>query len=437
MQVSVENLGSIGRRLTVAVPAEQVEKEVVDRLKKLAKNVRLPGFRPGKAPLKVIENRYGGDVLNEVASSLIESSLRDALTQEKLVPAGGPDVEPKKLGRGEVLEYVASFDVFPEIEKLDISGVELERPVYELDESDVDATLETMRKQRLSWDPVERVAEEKDQVVVDFVGSIDGEPFEGNTAENFGVVLGESGLLPEFEKALLGGKKGDEVNADVHFPEDYHGKEVAGKTATFDIRIQAVNQAVLPEIDTEFAEQFGVEGGDLGKLRQEVGANVQREMGDRVRRLLRERVLNSLLEANDIDLPKKLVEAEIDHLIQSNKDMLEGQGLPVKNISPDRERFRSDAEKRVTLGLIMQAIIQASELKPDADRVRSRITDMAAGYDEPEAFTQWYYSDRQRLAQLESVILEEQVIDHLLESATVVDKKMTFDELMEGNPAGE
>lgn len=401
----------------------------------MAKNARLPGFRPGKAPLKVVESRYGADILNEVAGSLIESTLREALTQEKLIPAGGPDVEPKKLGRGEDLEYVASFEVFPEINRLDISGIEIERPKYGVEPTDIEATIETMRKQRIVWRPVDRTAEEKDQVLIDFVGTIEGEEFPGNKAENFATVLGEKTLLDDFEVGLKGCKKGDRISLEVNFPDDYHGREVAGKKASFDVTVREVNESVLPEVDSEFAKSFGIEDGDLEKMRDEVSNNVTREMGDRVRRLLRERVLNALMEVNDIQLPVKLVESEIDHLIESNKAMLQGQGIAVRNIVPDRSRFKDDAERRVALGLIMQAIVQKNDIKPDADRVRQRVESLASEYEDSEAFVQWYYSDRKRLAQLESMILEEQVIDQMLETADVKDKPVTFNDLMENKGA--
>ena len=431
MQVSVENLGTISRRLKVAIPAEQVEKEIAERLKRLAKNARLPGFRPGKAPLKVVESRFGGDVLNEVAGSLIESSLREALTQENLVPAGGPEVQPTKMERGQDLEYVASFDIFPKIDKPDISGVEMERPVYNVDEADIDATIETMRKQRVTWQPAGRPAQDKDEVVIDFIGDIDGEEFTGNKAENFPVVLGEKALLEEFEEGLCGCNEGDLINLEIKFPDDYRGKDVAGKLAKFDITVRAVNAPVLPEVDAEFAKSFGIEDGDLKKMREEVSNNVKQEMEDRIRRVVRERVLNALIEVNDIELPTKLVEAEIDHIIESNKAILEGQGIAVRNVVPDRSRFQQDAERRVALGLIMQAIVREHDLKPDADRVRERIEVMSASYEDPKAFIQWYYSDRQRLSQLESMILEEQVIEKVLETADVKDKEMSFQELME------
>lgn len=431
MQVSVETVGSIGRRVTVAVPAEQVEKEVGAKLRQLAQNARLPGFRPGKAPIKVVENRYGKDVLNEVAANLIDSSLREALTQEKLVPAGGPNVEPTRLGRGEDLEFVASFDVFPEIKRMDIDGVRIERPSYEVKASDIDATVDTMRKQRLTWQSVDRPAANKDRVMIDFEGTVDGEPFPGSSAENFAVVLGEQSLLKDFEAGLTGCETGQQLELEVNFPDDYHGQEVAGKLATFNVTVREVDEAVYPELDEDFVKSFGVEDGDLEKLRSEVRENVEREMAERVRRILRQRVFDALIEANDIDLPAKLVEAEIDQLIESNKKILEGQGVPMGNVNPDRGNFRESAEKRVALGLIMQAIVEKHELKPDAGRVRERIEAIGAGYEDPAAFVQWYYSDRQRLAQMESMILEEQVIEKMLESADVQDKEISFDELMQ------
>jgi len=430
MQVSVETVGSIGRRVTVAVPAEQFEKEVGTKLRQLAQSARLPGFRPGKAPLKVVESRFGKDVLNEVAAKLIDSTLREALTQEKLVPAGGPNVEPTKLGRGEDLEYVASFDVYPEIGRLDINGVRIERPAYEVKESDIDSTVETMRKQRLTWQPVDRPAELKDRVMIDFVGTVDGEPFSGGSAENFAVILGEQSLLKDFEDGLIGSRADQQIELEVKFPEDYHGQEVAGKLATFNVTVREVAEAVYPELDEEFVKSFGVEDGDIGKLRAEVRENVEREMADRVRRILRQRVFDALIEANEVDLPAALVEAEIDQLIASNKKILERQGVPVGNVNPDRGNFRESAEKRVALGLIMQAVVEKHELKPDAGRVRERVEAIGSGYEDPAAFVQWYYSDRQRMAQMEAMIMEEQLVEKMLEGAEIEDKEISFDELM-------
>lgn len=435
MQVSVETVGSIGRRVTVAIPAEQFEKEVGTKLRQLVQGARLPGFRPGKAPLKVVESHYGKDVLNEVAAKLIDSTLREALTQEKLVPAGGPNVEPTRLERGEDLEYVASFDVYPKIKRADIDGVRIERPAYEVRESDIDSTVETMRKQRLSWEPVDRSAELKDRLMIDFVGTVDGEAFPGGSAENFAVILGEMSLLKEFEDGLIGSRAGQQLELEVNFPEDYHGQEVAGKLATFNVTVQEVSEPVYPELDEEFVKSFGVEDGDIGKLRAEVRENVEREMADRVRRILRQRVFDALIEANEFDLPEAMVEVEIDQLIESNKKMLEGQGVPVGNVDPDRGNFRESAEKRVALGLIMQAVVEKHELKPDAGRVRERVEAIGSGYEDPAAFVQWYYSDRQRLAQMEAMIMEEQLVEKMLEGAEIEDKEISFDELMRS--AGE
>jgi trigger factor len=267
--------------------------------------------------------------------------------------------------------------------------------------------------------------------LIDFTGTVNGDPFPGNTAENFALVLGEQSLLAEFEDGLKGCRKNQKISLDANFPDNYHGKEVAGRQAKFDITVQEVSEPVLPAIDEEFIKTFGIEDGDKEKMCAEVRGNIVREMADRVRRIMRERVFDALIEGNDIELPAKLIEAEIDQLIEANKQMLEGQGIPVGKVVPDRDRFKENAEKRVALGLIMQTIIQKFELKPDAGRVRERIEMIGSGYEEPAAFVQWYYSDRQRLAQMESMILEEQVVEKMLESADVEDKMVAFDELMQ------
>ncbi|MFC1681281.1 trigger factor, partial [Pseudomonadota bacterium] len=283
---------------------------------------------------------------------------------------------------------------------------------------------------RLTWQPVDRPAELKDRVMIDFVGTVDGEPFSGGSAENFAVILGEQSLLKDFEDGLIGSCADQQIELEVKFPEDYHGQEVAGKLATFNVTVREVAEAVYPELDEEFVKSFGVEDGDIGKLRAEVRENVEREMADRVRRILRQRVFDALIEANEVDLPAALVEAEIDQLIASNKKILERQGVPVGNVNPDRGNFRESAEKRVALGLIMQAVVEKHELKPDAGRVRERVEAIGSGYEDPAAFVQWYYSDRQRMAQMEAMIMEEQLVEKMLEGAEIEDKEISFDELM-------
>lgn len=429
MQVSVESTGNLGRVMTVAIPAEEVEQEVQSRLKSLAKSARLPGFRPGKAPLKIIDARYGEQVLQEVAGGLIESSLKDAFSQENLIPAGGPEIEPKSMARGKDLEYTASFDVYPEVGKLDLEGVVIERPVCEITDEDIERTLESMRRQRVVYKPVERAAKAGDQVRLDFKGTMEGKPFAGGDGEDYKLVLGEGQFVEEFEKGVLGAAAGDQRTVTVSFPEDYHGETVAGRRVEFDIRVKEVAEPELPEVNEEFIKSFGIEDGDLPALRREILENLERERDDRVSRLTRSRVMDALIRENNLEMPAKLVEREIDGIIAVNKAMLEQQGVPVESFNPERERYRTDAERRVAMGLILSEIVRRNELKPDQNKVKQRIEKMAASYEQPEAFVQWYYSSRERMQQMESTVLEEQIVELLLEGADVKEEKVSLKDL--------
>ncbi len=431
MRVAVETTGELGRKMTVAIPADQVEQEIANRLKRLVKTVRLPGFRPGKAPLKIIEAKYGTQVLQEVAGQLIENSLRDALTQEGLHPAGGPEIEPKSVNRGSDLEYVASFDVFPEIKKLDLQGVTVERPVCEVTDADIDKTVATMRKQRVEWRAVERPSASGDRVRIDFHGTVDGEPFPGNEANDYPVVLGETKVLEEFSQGLEGVASGIHKTITVSFPQDYHGKEVAGKQVDFQIEVLDVCEPVLPEVNEEFAKSFGITDGSVEKMRREVRNNLTREGEEQIAGMVRERVMNALFDVNHIDLPGKLVHEEMQRMMEADRSMREQQGISVAE-GPDPAQFESDARRRVALGLIVYEVVKANNLKPDKARVRARIEKMAASYEDPQEFVQWYYGDRKRLEQVESVVLEEQVVETLLATATVKDQPSSFDRLMYG-----
>ncbi|MFZ0487375.1 MAG: trigger factor [Arenicellales bacterium] len=431
MQVSIENTGNLGRMMNVAIPADEVEQQIQTRLKNLAKSARLPGFRPGKAPLKIIDARYGEQVLHEVAGSLIESSLKEAFTQENLVPAGAPEIEPKSMGRGKDLEYTASFDVYPEVPRPDLKGVVIERPVCEVGDEDVERTLASMRRQRVTYEAVERAAQEGDQVCIDFKGTVDGEPFAGGEADDYKVVLGEGQFIEDFEKGIMGAKAGEQRTVKVDFPDDYHGEAVAGKAVVFEIQVKEVAEPVLPEVNEEFIESFGIESGDVEAFRREIADNLARERDERVSRLTRSRVMDALIRENNLELPAKLVEREIDNIIAMNRSLLEQQGVPTDRFNPDRESYREDAKRRVAMGLILSEIVQRNELKPDPDKVKERIEKMAASYEQPEAFVQWYYSSRERMQQIESTILEEQVVELLLEGADVKEKKISLAELTE------
>ena len=433
MRVSVENSGTLERKMSVSVPAEAVEKEVSTRLAKLSKSAKLPGFRPGKVPLKVIEAKFAGQVLNEVAGELIQSSLRDAFQQQELNPAGGPSVEPKAITRGNDLEYVATFEVFPELPPVQIKDEKIEVPVVEISAADIDRTIENVRKQRVEWLKTEDESGEGDQVVINFKGFLDGEVFKGGEGSDFPVVIGGGSILQDLENAVRQRKAGENFEADVNFPEAYDNKELAGKTAQFAIEVISVSKPQLPELDEEFAKIFGVEDGKIESLRGEVRNNLQRELSDRIAETVRQNVLMKLLQNIEFDIPKPLVENEINAMIETNRQQLERQGLPKKSAEIDRSAYAEEAERRVKLGLILHEVIKSEEIKADPALVKTRIESLASSYEQPEAFVKWYYEDKGRLSQIESVVLEQQVVDTLLQSAAQVEKSISFEEFM--NPA--
>ncbi len=437
MQVSVENTGSIGRKMTISLPASDIEDKIKQRLANLSKTVKLPGFRPGKVPKSVVEGRFGDQVMQEVAGEMIESSFRDALMKEEILPAGGPSIEPKAITRGQDLEYVASFDVYPEIPKTSISSTTIEKPIVEVTDADIEQTLENMRQRQVEYKATEEPAKTDDRVTMDFVGTIEGEIFQGSDAKDFQLVLGSSNLLPDFEDGLQGKKKGEEFTLGVTFPETYPAEEVAGKAAEFKINVKQVEQPELPTIDADFAKAMGVEDGDLDRLRGEVRQNLTRELQDRVRSHTRNEVMQALLIDNDFELPSQLVEEEISRMVQSMQAELKRQGLGDKMPEIDRSRHEEEARKRVSLGLIMQDIMKKNKMTADEARVRTRVENIAQSYEQPDQFVQWYMDDKDRLTQLQSMILEEQIVEKLLEDATVTDKSMSFQEFMNPKPMAE
>ncbi len=437
MQVSVENTGSIGRKMTISLPASDIEDKIKQRLANLSKTVKLPGFRPGKVPKSVVEGRFGDQVMQEVAGEMIESSFRDALMKEEILPAGGPSIEPKAITRGQDLEYVASFDVYPEIPKTSISSTTIEKPIVEVTDADIEQTLENMRQRQVEYKATEEPAKTDDRVTMDFVGTIEGEIFQGSDAKDFQLVLGSGNLLPDFEDGLQGKKKGEEFTLGVTFPETYPAEEVAGKSAEFKINVKQVEQPELPTIDADFAKAMGVEDGDLDRLRGEVRQNLTRELQDRVRSHTRNEVMQALLIDNDFELPSQLVEEEISRMVQSMQAELKRQGLGDKMPEIDRSRHEEEARKRVSLGLIMQDIMKKNKMTADEARVRTRVENIAQSYEQPDQFVQWYMDDKDRLTQLQSMILEEQIVEKLLEDATVTDKSMSFQEFMNPKPMAE
>jgi len=434
MQVTVESTGTLGRRLTVAVPADRLEKEFAARLKRLSQTARFPGFRPGKAPMKMVEAQYGGKVLEEVAGDLIRSTFHEAVSEKGLKPVGGPDIEPKHLGRGKDFEYIASFEIYPEVTRLDIQGSRIERPVVTVTEDDVTRTIESLRQQRMNWRPVERAAANGDRVTIDFQGSVDGKPFEGGAASDFPLVLGNNTLIDGFESGLVGAGAGETRTLDLQFPDGYRNAALAGKATQFVVTVKQVNEPVLPEVNADFARALGVADGDVETLRREVRGNLERERDDRARRLVREQVFKALIDLNGFEVPKAMEQEEIRRLIQMGRASLQAQGLPAGQVPTDPALYADQARNRVKLGLILAEIVRKQGLKADPAKVRGRIEEQATSYDDPREYIAWHYASPERLADAESQVLEDQVLAILLKTAEVVDKTMTFQELVRPTP---
>ena len=429
MQVSIEATGGLGRRMTVAVPAEQFEREFTERLKRLSRTARLAGFRPGRAPLKIVEAQYGGKLLDEVAQDLMRDSFYEALNREGLKAAGGPMIEPKALMRGQDMQYVAVFEIYPQVPRLDLKGVTVERPGCEITDADVDRTIEVMRKQRQTFRAVERAAADGDRLTIDFVGTLEGEEFPGGRAEGHTLILGAGNLLPDFEGGLKGASAGAVIDIPVAFPAEYGVPTLAGKSAQFHVTVGEVAEPVLPALDEAFAASLGVTEGGVEGLRQEVRQNLAREADRRVRERTKGEVFRRLREVNPIDLPKVLVDNEALRLRDAAHSQLTRQGLRPEALPADSGAFRERAAERVALGIILSELIRVRDLKADPAKVRARVEEMAADYDDPARFIEWYYSDRERLAEAESLVLEDQAVEQLLAEAEVADRALRFEEL--------
>jgi len=426
MQVSVETTSGLERRMTVGIPADRIESEVNKRLQQTASRAKVDGFRPGKVPMSVIRKRFGGSARQEVMGEVIQSSFYEAIMQEKLNPAGAPSVEPKQLEEGKDFEYVATFEVYPEITLGDFSEIKVERIESEVRDEDLESMLEILRKQNTQFETVERAAENGDQLKVDFVGRVDGEPFQGGTANNTEIVLGSGRMIPGFEDGLVGAKAGDSVTLNVTFPEEYQNLELAGKAAEFDVQVHAVAAPALPELNDEFFAKFGVEEGGIDAFRAEVRKNMERELRQAIKTKVKTQVMDGLLATNSIDVPKALVSSEIDRLRQQAVQQFGGA-----NIDPSQlpaELFEEQAKRRVSLGLIVADVVKQNDIKPDNDRVRAMVEELASAYQEPEQVVNWYYQNEQQLAEIQSVVLEEQVVDTVLQKAQVTSKQVPYED---------
>lgn len=432
MQANLETLGGLQRRLNVAVPLVDIETEVQSRLKHIGRTAKMPGFRPGKVPFKVVQQQYGAQVRQEVLGATLEKSFGDAVREQNIRVAGYPNFEPKPQTDGASdFQYSATFEVYPEIKVGDVSGKPLERLTLEVSDADVDKTLGIMRKQRASYDKVDRAAQNDDQVTMSYKGTIDGVAFEGGTAENQQAVLGAKRLLPDFENSLVGMKAGESKSFDVKFPDDYQGKEVAGKTARFDVTVSEVAQPRLPEIDGEFAKSLGIADGDITKMRSEVKANLAREVKVRLKARVKDQVMQALLDSTPVDTPKSLISMEVESLQSQARENLSARGIPVKDDVPmPAEIFEAQAQRRVTLGLILGELVRSQNLQAKPEQVRAAVELQAQSYERPEEVVKWFYQQPDRLRDIEAIVLEENVVEWALAQAKAQEKPITFDELM-------
>jgi trigger factor len=427
MQVSVQTTGALERRIEVLVPAERVEKAIDERLQKLSRTVRLKGFRPGKVPVKVVRQQFGQQVRQEVLGDVMQATFAEAVTQEKLVPATGPRIEPVNLEQGSDLKYVATFEVLPEIKLQGIESLELKRPAAEVTSADVDAMIQNLREQRATYSPVDREARDTDRVVVDFAGKLDGQPFDGGQGENVAVILGAGRMIADFEAGLRGAKAGETKTIDVSFPENYAAANLAGKTAQFDITIKSVEERQLPELDDEFCKAYGVEEGGIQRLREEVEENMRRELGEAIRARLKKQVMDGLLAANPLELPKSLVDQQVREL---QIDAARRMGATDMSQVPPADGFVDAARRRVALGLLVSEVIKTAEIKVDQAKVSARFEELAMQFPDPSQAIQAYRNNPQIQRTLESSVLEDQVVDWVVERAKVVDEPSTFKELM-------
>lgn len=429
---SVETVSALERRLNAAIPQQVIRGEVAARLKKIGRTAKIAGFRPGKIPAKILEQHYGAQAHQEALGEALQRSFDEAAQLNNLRVAGYPQFEIKTNDlSAEQIEYSATFEVYPEVAMGDLSGETLERVVCELTQADVDNTILTLRKQRATFEPVDRAAQADDQVRIDFTGKLGGEVFQGGEAKDYPFQLGAGRMLPEFEAAITGMKAGETKSFDMTFPADYHGKDVAGKQVTFTVTLNKVEAPKLPEVDAKFAEDVGIEGGDVSKLESEVRTNLQREVARRLKLRNKETAMDALLKAAKFDVPKALVEWEARSLMQQTAQEMESRGMKMKDMALPPELFFERAERRVRLGLIMADLTQKHDLKAKPEQVRVLVEDYAQSFDDPEDVVRWFYANPSQLQEIENLVLEENIVGWTMGQAKATDKAIPFNELME------
>jgi len=430
MQTNLETLGQLERRLSVAVPVASIESEIGKRLARLAKTVKVAGFRPGKVPMKMVAQQYGPQVRSEVIGDAVQSSFAEALRGQNFRIAGYPRIEPKEASTDGQLEFQATFEVYPEVKIGDLAGTSVERPVAEVTAADIDQTIDVLRKQRIRYQPATRPARAGDRVLVDFTGTIDGVEFPGGQAQDFPIQLGEGRMLPEFEAAVTGLAAGESKSFPLAFPDDYHGKEVAGKQAQFALTVKSVDEGTLPAVDGEFAKAFGVASGSVDELRAEIGQNLALELKRKIENKLKEQAFAALRSKAEFALPKSLIEIEAEGMMRKMADDLVRQGMKAEDMKLSPDLFRAGAEERVALGLAVGELVRSQGLAAKPDQVKALVTEAAQTYEQPEAVVRWHYEKADRLAEFEALAVERNVVDWVLARASVVDKPVQFSDLM-------
>lgn len=428
---SVETVSALERRLNASIPQQAIRSQVANRLKHIGRTAKLAGFRPGKVPAKVLEQHYGAQAHQEALGEALQQSFAEAAQASNLKVAGYPQFEIKTNDlHAEQIEYSATFEVYPEVVMGDLGGESIERAVYELSQGDVENTITTLRKQRATFEKVDRAAQAEDQVRIDFTGKLNGEVFQGGEAKDYPFQLGMGRMLPEFEAAITGMKAGETKSFDMTFPENYHGKDVAGKQVTFTITLNSVEAPKLPEVDAEFVKSLGVADGDVAKLEEEIRSNLSREVSRRLKVRNKDASMDALLKVAQFDLPKSLVEWEVQNLMQQTAKDMEARGMKMKGMTLPPELFKERAEKRVKLGLILADLVQKHDLKAKPEQVRAMVDDYAQSYDQPEDVVRWYYSNPSHLQEIENLVLEDNVVTWAMGQAKTTDKAVTFNELM-------
>lgn len=428
MQVSVETTSNIERRMTIGVPAQEIDQAVQKRLQETARTVKMNGFRPGKVPMRVVKRRFGDSVRQEIVGEVMRDNYIKALQEQDINPAGWPKFEPKTMEEGKDLEFVAIFEVLPEVELGDFSKISVEKPKAEIADKDVDTMIDNLRRQQATMKSVKRKSKNKDVVLIDFKGTVDGEEFEGGAAENHKLTLGSGQMIPGFEKGIVGGKAGEELEIEVTFPEDYQNEDLAGKPAKFDIKIHDVQEPQLPELDAEFFKKFGIDAEDEATFREEVQKNMERELKQAVSNKVKNDVVEGLLESTELEVPTALVDQEIDRLRQ---DAVQRFGGQVDFQQLPKEIFEEQARRRVKTGLLFQEVVKQNDLKADPAKVDEKIQEIASTYEQPEEVVAHFNSSSEQKQQIESSVLEDAVVDLILDQAKVKEKKLKYEEAIQ------